>query len=227
LTKIKAVLFDLHWTLVYVEEDITDEEVSEYLFSKGYEVSPQQWKVAWSFVSFIDYPRFGYKTWRSYLSRILWRLGVKADKETLENIIDRFKSRSYKLQWDAAGAAERAKHSGFRTAIVTTIAYFKFRKIVSPIREYFDFIMTGYEAGCDKANPRMYRKILEALNVRPEEAVMIGDDVQTDVLLPKRLGMKAILLDREKKNVQCPLADAIVNDLNEAMEIVIRKLDKS
>jgi putative hydrolase of the HAD superfamily len=87
--------------------------------------------------------------------------------------------------------------------------------------------MTGYEAGCDKTNPRMYRKILEALNVRPEEAVMIGDDVQTDVLLPKRLGMKAILLDREKKNVQCPLADAIVNDLNEAMEIVIRKLDKS
>lgn len=226
MTKIKAVLFDLHGTLVYVEKDITDEEVPEYLFSKGYEVSPQQWKAAWSFVSFIDYPKFGYKTWRSYLLRILWRLEVKVDKQTLENIIDRFKSRSYKLQWDAAGAAKRAKHSGFKTAIVTTIAYFKFRKIISPIRKYFDFIMTGYEAGCDKTNPRMYRKILEDLNVRPEEAVMIGDDVQTDVLLPKRLGMKAILLDRERKNMQCLLADAIVNDLNEAMETVMRGLNK-
>lgn len=73
MTNIKAVLFDLHWTLVYVEKDITDEEVSEYLFSKDYEVSPQQWKAAWSFLSFIDYPEFGYKTWRSYLLRILGR----------------------------------------------------------------------------------------------------------------------------------------------------------
>jgi len=87
--------------------------------------------------------------------------------------------------------------------------------------------MTGYEAGCDKTNPKMYKKVLEILNVKPEEAVMIGDDVQVDILLPKRLGIHAILLNREKKSIECPQADAIVNNLNEAVETVIRTFSKN
>jgi len=40
------------------------------------------------------------------------------------------------------------------------IAYFKFKKAIKPIRKYFDVIMTGYKAGCDKTNPKMYKKLL-------------------------------------------------------------------
>jgi HAD superfamily hydrolase (TIGR01549 family) len=226
LAKIKAILFDLYWTLAYVKkgEGVTDEEISDYLFSRGYEVSPQQLRAAWSFVAFVDYPKYGYKNWRSYFSRILWRLKVKVDEETLETVANRFERRPYLLQQDAADALEKAKKNGFKTAIVTTIACFQFKEAIEPIEKYFDFIMTGYEAGCDKTNPNMYRKVLEILNVKPEEAVMIGDNVQTDVLLPKKLGIRAILLDREKENVQCPQADAIVHDLDEAVETVIRRI---
>jgi len=45
----------------------------------------------------------------------------------------------------------------------------------------------------------MYRKILEILRVKPEEAVMIGDNIPIDIILPKKLGMKTILLNRSKK----------------------------
>jgi len=229
LTKINAVLFDLHWTLAYVrkEDEVTSEELSDYLFSRGYEVSPQQLKAAWMFVAFVDYPKYGYKSWRSYFSRILWRLKVKVDKETLETIAKRLQERPYRLQWDAAEAVRKTKENNFKTAIVTTIAYFQFKNAIKPIKKYFDFIMTGYEAGCDKTNPRMYKKVLEILNVKPEETVMIGDDVQVDILLPKRLGMHAILLDREKKNEECSHADAVVNNLSEAVETVIRKISIS
>ena len=229
LAKIKAVLFDLHWTLAYVkkEEEVSGEELSDYLFSRGYEVSPQQLRAAWFFVAFIDYPEYGYRSWRSYFSRILWRLKVKVDKETLENIVRRLENRPYRLQWDVAEAIRKTKQHGFKTAIVTTIAHFQFKDAIKPIRKRFDFIMTGYEAGCDKTNPKMYRKVLEILNVKPEEAVMIGDDVQVDILLPKRVGMKAILLDRENKNSECQHADAVVNNLNDAVETVIRKISIS
>ena len=81
---IRAVLFDLHGTLAYVENPVSDFEISDYLFSRGYEVSPQQLRAAWFYVSMIDYPKYGYKSWRSYFSRILWRLRVKVDKETLD-----------------------------------------------------------------------------------------------------------------------------------------------
>lgn len=224
---IKAVLFDLHGTLAYVENPVSDTEISEYLFSRGYEVSPQQLKAALAFVYFIDYPKYGYKNWRSFFSRIFWRLKVKVDKETLDTIVKLFESKPYQLYSDAAEAVVKAKKNGFKTAIVTTIAYFQFKKAVKPVRKHFDFIMTGYEAKCDKTNPKMYRKVLEILKVEPEEAVMIGDDVSIDILLPKRLGMNAILLDREGKNVKCERADAVVNDLNQAIETVIKQFSKS
>jgi putative hydrolase of the HAD superfamily len=223
VVKIKAVLFDLYGTLAYVKDPLTHAEISERLFSKGYEVSPQQLTAAWTFVSFIDYPKYGYKSWRSYFSRIFWRLKVKVDETTLGAIVKLFEGNPYQLYPDATGAVMKAKEKGFKTAIVTTIAYFQFKEAMQPIRNCFDFIMTGYEAGCDKTNPKMYRKVLEILKVRPEEAVMIGDDVPIDVILPKKLGISAILLNREGKIVECPQADAVVNDLNEAVETVIRK----
>jgi len=223
MVRINAILFDMHETLVYVRNGITDEQISDYLFSKGYEVSPQQLRAAWAFVSFIDYPKYGYKNWFSFFSRIFWRLRVKIDRETLREIVKLLESKPYKLYPDAAEALPKAKQSGFKTAIVTTIAYFKFKNAIEPIRKYFDFIMTGYEARCDKTNPKMYRKVLEILRVKPEEAIMIGDNPPIDVILPKRLGIKSILLNREKKHVKCPEAEAVVSNLNEAVEIIIRK----
>jgi len=227
VVKIKAVLFDLYGTLAYVKNPVTHTEISEHLFSKGYEVSPQQLKAAWTFVSFIDYPKYGYKNWRSYFSKIFWRLKVKVNEETLSAIVKLLESKPYQLYPDAAGAVIKARENGFKTAIVTTIAYFQFKKAIQPIRNYFDFIMTGYEAGCDKTNPKMYRKVLEILNARPEEAVMIGDDVPIDIILPKKLGINAILLNREGKNVECPQADAVINNLNKAVETIIRKFGEN
>jgi putative hydrolase of the HAD superfamily len=227
MNTIKAVLFDMHGTLVHVENDITEEEVSDYLFSRGYEVSPQQLRAERAFVSFIDYPKYGYKNWRSFFSRIFWRLKVKVDSETLQTIIKLHESRPYKLYSDAAEAVPKTQQSGFKTGTVTTIAYFQFKKAIEPIKRHFDFIMTGYEARCDKTNPKMYRKVLEILNVRPEQAVMIGDDVPIDIILPKKLGINAILLNREEENVECPQADAVINNLNEAIETVIRKFGET
>ena len=217
---IRAVLFDLHGTLAYVKNPVSDFEISDYLFSRGYEVSPQQLRAAWFYVSMIDYPKYGYKSWRSYFSRILWRLRVKVDRETLDWIVRLVSSRPYRLYPDAAEAVIKAKENGFKTAIVTTIAYFQFKEAIQPIKNYIDFVMTGYEAKCDKSNPKMYRKILEILRVKPEEAVMIGDNIPIDIILPKKLGIKTILLNRSKKKIECKEADAVVDDLKHAIKAI-------
>lgn len=119
-----------------------------------------------------------------------------------------------------------AKNGGFKTAVVTTIAYFKFKDALLPIRKHLDLVMTGYEAGCDKPNPRMYQRVLQILGVRPQEAVMIGDELELDSLLPKRLGIDAILLNRKDKD-KGQSADAFLYDLNEAMETIINKRSKT
>lgn len=80
----------------------------------------------------------------------------------------------------------------------------------------------GYTFHCEKSNPRIYLKTLEVLDVKASEAIVIDDELELDILLPKKLGMKAILFDRAKQysNKDFREADAIVNNLPEAMEIV-------
>lgn len=226
MARLKAVMFDLHGTVAYAEDRVTEAEISEYLFSKGYEVSPQQLRAAWAFVAFIDYPKHGYRSWKSYLSRIFWRLKAKIDKEAFEGVIRLLESKPYRLYPDAAEAIPLAKKSGFKTAIVTTIAHFQFDEAIRPIKRYIDFVMTGYEAGCDKSNPRMYLRVLEILNVKPQEAIMIGDNTEIDILLPRRLGINTLLLDRKGED-KGQSVDAFVYDLNQAMETIIKQYGRS
>ena len=55
----RAVIFDLVGTLAFIENQVDNKEVSSFLVSRGYEVYPQEFGVAWGFVSFIDYPKVG------------------------------------------------------------------------------------------------------------------------------------------------------------------------
>lgn len=218
--RVEAVIFDVHGTLFRVQNPVSDEEASDYLLTHCCEVSTQQLKAAHAFVAFIDYPKYGYPSWGSFLKRMLWRLNVKVDEKTLEGLVELFRRSEYVLYPDAAEAVVKAKTHGFQTATATTIARFKFEKAIEPIKAYFNFICTGYESRCDKSNPKMYKTILETLGVKPQEAVVIGDDLQYDVLLPQKLGIHAVLLDREMKNRDSTIPDAVAKDPKEAMDIV-------
>ena len=43
--------------------------------------------------------------------------------------------------------------------------------------------MDGNTFHCEKSGPKIYVRTLQALRVRPEEAVMIGDELEGDVLI--------------------------------------------
>ncbi len=217
---INAVLFDLHETLVTTEVSVSDEEISMYLSGRGYEVSPQQLKAAWMFTSFVDYPKHGYKDWRTYLKSALERLDVEVDGQTMDGLVQLMERCGLRLYSDAEEAVKRAKEQGLKTAVVTTIARFKFQHALQPLEEHLDYIMTGYEAGCDKSDPRMYKRLLEILNLKAEETVIVGDDMGLDVLLPKKLGLNAILLDRGGKQQTATEPDAIARSLTEAMDLI-------
>jgi HAD superfamily hydrolase (TIGR01549 family) len=220
MKNIKAVLFDLHGTLAYVRNPVTHQEASNYLVSRGYEVYPQTYMAAWQFVAFIDYPKHGYKNYHSFLKRLLWRTKINVDKETLDRLAKLYEKSQFELYPDATEAVKKTKEHKLKTAIVTTIARFKFQKALQPILPYLDTIITGYEARCEKSNPKIFKRTLEILNVRPSETVMIGDDIPIDILIPKKLGIHTILLDRKHKKGDSEPSDAIVDNLVEAVKII-------
>jgi len=83
---------------------------------------------------------------------------------------------------------------------------------------YFDVILIEGEFGVGKPDERVYLHVLEQLNVKPEEAWMIGDNLEWDVEAPQRLGIFSIWVDFEGKGLPessrvCP--DRIIQSLTE------------
>ena len=127
--QIKAVCFDLHGTLVYIAEPISEKSASDLLVSRGYDVYPQALDAAWQYVSFVDYPKYGYRNWSAQIQRVLQRLSIKADKETLKELTRLYENAKWTRFPDVEDAFEKAKKMGLRTAIVTTIARSNLRKL--------------------------------------------------------------------------------------------------
>jgi len=66
----------------------------------------------------------------------------------------------------------------------------------------------------------MHEHTLELPDVRSAEVVMMKGSLDLDVILPKRPGMRAVLLDRRGARRKSPYPDAIVENLTEAMEVI-------
>jgi len=64
------------------------------------------------------------------------------------------------------------------------------------LSKFFDLIVISGEINLRKPSPKIFERALDALNVRPSEAVFIGDMLDLDIIGPKKVGMKTILIER-------------------------------
>jgi len=60
--------------------------------------------------------------------------------------------------------------------------------------KYFDPIIVSGDYGYRKPDARLFQKALDALQVRPEQALFLGNDLYHDIFGAQQLGMKAILV---------------------------------
>jgi len=62
---------------------------------------------------------------------------------------------------------------------------------------YFNSVAFSCKLGLLKPDPRIFRLVLHDLGVKPEEAVMVGDNYKDDVLAAEKLGIKGVLMKRD------------------------------
>jgi len=60
------------------------------------------------------------------------------------------------------------------------------------IGKYFDLVIASAETGVEKPNPDIFKIALERANCLPENAVMVGDRIDNDILPARELGMKTV-----------------------------------
>ncbi|MFA5249498.1 MAG: HAD family hydrolase [Candidatus Paceibacterota bacterium] len=65
-------------------------------------------------------------------------------------------------------------------------------------------IFTPLETKYLKPDPKAFLFVLDKLGIEPQNAAMVGDEVERDLVPALNLGMKAILIDRENKCLEVP-----------------------
>ena len=83
------------------------------------------------------------------------------------------------------------------------------------LRGQLDYFLTSRDIGADKPHSPIFLESLKLANVKPFEAIHIGDQFDTDILGARKVGMNTILIDRrnEYRNFN-PLPNEIRNNVD-------------
>jgi putative hydrolase of the HAD superfamily len=98
---------------------------------------------------------------------------------------------------DAIDTVRWLRESGHRLALLTNGAAVAQRRKITrfELADLFDTILVEGELGFGKPDERVYARALSALDVKPSEAWMVGDNLEWDVAAPQRLGLRGVWID--------------------------------
>ena len=65
------------------------------------------------------------------------------------------------------------------------------------LEEYFQSLTTSEVVGHNKPRPEIFHQALSSVNARKKESLMIGDDLEVDILGARRFGIDQVFLNRD------------------------------
>lgn len=167
--------------------------------------------------------------------RALQQLGIEAVNRGLAGaIFEALRVRipvSRVLFDDTLSTLAALKQRGYRLGVVTNRSYGGplFREDVAAmgLLDYFEYASMAISAdlGVCKPHPDIFKYALNGLNVSPEETVMVGDKLETDIAGAKGLNMLAIwkpavALSAEERHAPGKIEpDMEIEQLNQLLEL--------
>ncbi len=132
--------------------------------------------------------------------------GVEVDFNTANNAAEIYRRSYVNNRRRSKGSEEllRSLHNQYKIGIITNnlITEQVDKLEYLELRKYIEVMVTSEEARVTKPNPLIFNLTLEKLNLKPAEAVMIGDSWEHDIVGAHSSGIKCIWLNHSKK--QCP-----------------------
>ena len=68
------------------------------------------------------------------------------------------------------------------------------------LNQYFDVILCSEDVGVNKPHRKVFERALELTNCKAEHALMIGDNLEADILGAQKLGITTVLFDPKKEH---------------------------
>ena len=218
---LKAILFDLDMTLIDFMKmkskasdaaakamvkaglDMPVEKAKKRLFETYLEVGIESETVFQKFL----------KENNAYSERIL---------AAAINAYLRTKYRHMKAYPDVAPTLKKIKEMGIKIAIVTDAPRLKAyqRLDIMGIADMFDAVVGFEDTGKTKPSALPFEKALNILEVKPGEAMHVGDWPERDVLGARKLGIKTCLAKYGFHTGKYIKADYEINSFKELLEVV-------
>jgi HAD superfamily hydrolase (TIGR01493 family) len=67
------------------------------------------------------------------------------------------------------------------------------------LREYFDLVILSCDTGLLKNDKAFYNDVMDKFNLDPDDLLMVGDSLESDIDTAKSVGIKGVLVDRRNK----------------------------
>lgn len=208
---LKGVLFDFGGTLLDVSEwhsDAAYQKDLQLLRSLGADITLDKCREVFAQARSAVYEKHKGSPRRHQIglvfSEVCGILGIKADpvlcaKQDYE-VLYELANKAY-LREGAQEMLDHMRSRKLRTALVCNGSILRCNMIVDrlDIRNYFDTIIISEEVGYEKCTGAPFRRALARLKLLPDEAVVVGNNMDEDIAGAKKTGMRAILLERGKK----------------------------
>lgn len=126
----------------------------------------------------------------------------------------------------APEALRWCKAQGLRVVLVTNTLARGDAEVLEDWRRFglsdaIDGVVSSHSIGWQKPHRAIYDRALQIAGVRPEEAFMVGDRLDADILGAKRLGLRAIWRRTEHEQPKVDVEpDAVVTDLTQLPTVV-------
>lgn len=145
--------------------------------------------------------------WSEFVHRVFVAAGFNGDPALLAKVsaalVDRFTNgmNVWEMLPHVNKHLEDLKRSGFKLGVVSNSDNSTFTMLRTyGLASFFDFVVCTANTGLEKPNPEIFRRALElGGNVPPEEAAHVGDEIKSDYLAPREIGMYSFLVDRQKR----------------------------
>ncbi len=225
---IKAVLFDLGGTLISFDVVHPGEIFQRFLISLGISKSLDETKIAFLnaereaedlnlFSSFGKMDREEY--WNQWDALVLKHLGIAEHVELGRKIQSKwFDFVNFKLYPEVNDVLMELQGRGLKLGLISTGYEEGIYLILEKInleKATFDIIVGVDTIEKVKPDPDIFRYAVSKLDVRPEEAIFVGDSVEVDYKGAENAGLYALLIDRTEKQKQGDLR--AIKDLKEIL----------
>lgn len=141
--------------------------------------------------------------WKDVVHRVFSQAGMVRDFDAFfESVYDKFRdSAGWVLFPETADVLQILKSRGLKLGLVSNFdsrVYSVMRAL--DILHYFDSVTISSEAGFAKPSPKIFEAAVQSLNMRPSEILLVGDNLSDDVEAGERVGLQAVLVDRENRH---------------------------